>query len=375
MKKSLLALAVLGAFVGTASAQSSVTLFGTVDVSGRYVKTDGVPRRLTENSNALNSSRFGIRGEEDLGGGLKAGFLLESEVGSDSGGSGDPSRNKFLWNRSSLVRLWGNWGEIRLGRDGATPSFWNLGIFDAFGTLGLGNLLNVRQMYGGTRMDNSIGYILPSNLGGFYGQAMVAASEGGASFDRPGRYYGARLGYSAGPINVAVGAGNQRFDTAFILGTNGAVVLNTGGVFAGRQVPYAAGDVQKTINIGASYDFGVVKVTGLYDREQLSAKAAGGDRRENVFNLGVVVPLGVGEIHAAYSRSKLTPGVAIASSKLDQIALGYVYNLSKRTALYTTVSRLDNKDATFVTLPGSAPGAITAGGKSQGAEFGIRHFF
>ena len=76
MKKSLLALAVLGAFAGVASAQSSVTLYGTVDLNGRYVKADGQDRRLTLSQDGINSSQLGFRGVEDLGGGLKAGFNL-----------------------------------------------------------------------------------------------------------------------------------------------------------------------------------------------------------------------------------------------------------------------------------------------------------
>ena len=74
MKKSLLALAVLGAYAGVASAQSSVTLYGTLDVNGRYVKADGQKRRLSEATDGINSSQLGFRGVEDLGGGLRAGW-------------------------------------------------------------------------------------------------------------------------------------------------------------------------------------------------------------------------------------------------------------------------------------------------------------
>ena len=76
MKKSLLALAVLGAFAGVASAQSSVTLYGTVDLNAKYVKNDGSVRRVSLSQDGINSSQLGIKGTEDLGGGLKAGFVL-----------------------------------------------------------------------------------------------------------------------------------------------------------------------------------------------------------------------------------------------------------------------------------------------------------
>src|SRR5256885_749644 len=92
MKKSLLALAVLGAYAGVASAQSSVTLYGTVDLSGKYVKNDmtggAKDNRWSLGRDGINSSQLGFRGIEDLGGGLKAGFLLLSSVGADSGDIG-----------------------------------------------------------------------------------------------------------------------------------------------------------------------------------------------------------------------------------------------------------------------------------------------
>jgi len=115
---------------------------------------------------------------------------------------------------ASQGNLFGGFGEVRLGRD-YIPTFWNLTIFDAFGTNGLGSSATPRQLYGGTRTDNSIGYFLPANLGGFYGQAMVAAAEGGTTLERPARYIGARVGFAAGPFDVAFAGATQRFSTAF----------------------------------------------------------------------------------------------------------------------------------------------------------------
>src|SRR5215203_1890384 len=208
MKKSLLALAVLGAYAGVASAQSSVTLYGTVDLNGRYVKADGQDKRVSMSQDGINSSQLGLRGVEDLGGGLRAGFTLLSGINADSG-----TANSKFWNRRSTVSLFGNFGEVRLGRD-YIPTFWNLTIFDAFGTNGLGSSTNVRQLYGGTRSDNSIGYFLPANLGGFYGQFMAAAAEGGTTLERPARYLGGRLGFAAGPFDVAGAYSQQRYSPA-----------------------------------------------------------------------------------------------------------------------------------------------------------------
>ena len=342
MKKSLLALAVLGAFAGVASAQSSVTLYGTLDVNARYVKNDGSARRVSLSQDGINSSQLGFKGVEDLGGGLKAGFVLLSGINTDTG----TTNNKFF-NRRSTVSLMGNFGEVRLGRD-YTPTFWNNTIFDAFGTNGLGDSSGVKQLFATStyvRADNSIGYFLPSNIGGIYGQAMAATGEGSAS----GRYIGARVDYAAGPFDVAA---------------------------AYAQQDQATGKY-KTANIGGSYDLGVVKLLGYYNQEKL------GTAKDSVYSISAVVPMGQGEIHAGYDRSKLNT----TSNKVDKLALGYVYNLSKRTAVYSNVARVSNGSASANSLgqvgvgssgPGnsnSATAAPTFGGKSVGAEFGVRHFF
>ena len=91
-----------------------------------------------------------------------------------------------------------------------------------------------------------------------------------------------------------------------------------------------------------------------------------------------MVPLGQGEIHAGYDRSKLKNSVANNSNTVSQYKIGYVYNLSKRTAVYSTFSRLtngNNLSANSVSGGTSQTAAPTAGGKSSGAEFGLRHFF
>ncbi len=346
MKKSLLALAVLGAFAGVASAQSSVTLYGTVDLNAKYVKNDGSAKRMSLSQDGINSSQLGFRGVEDLGGGLKAGFVLLAGVNADTG-----STNSQFFNRRATVSLMGGFGEVRLGRD-YTPTFWNNTIFDAFGTNGLGDSSHVLQLPTATfvRANNSIGYFLPSAIGGVYGQFMVAAAEGGSGpslygttvGNNPGRYVGGRVGFAAGPFDIAAAYAQQRFNSG-------------------------AAD-QKTMNIGASYDLRVAKLMGYFVRDEVGAF------RENRFSVSGVVPLGQGEIHAGYDRSKLSGPV---DNKVDQWKVGYVYNLSKRTAVYTTVARVSNGNASRLGVAGGSAitAAPTLGGKSQGAEFGVRHFF
>jgi len=356
MKKSLLALAVLGAFSGVASAQSSVTLYGTVDLNGRYVKADGRDRRLSLSQDGINSSQLGFRGVEDLGGGLKAGFNLLAGVNADTG-----TTNAKFFNRRSTVSLFANAGELRLGRD-YTPTFWNQTIFDAFGTNGLGSSLNVRQAYGGTRMDNSIGYFLPSNLGGFYGQVMAAASEGGATADRPARYLGGRFGFAAGPFDVAGAYSEQKFRAAGTVSPAG-----------GFGVVVLPGSTMKTWNVGGSWNFGFLKLMGYYNEDKISDS---GGVKDKVYSISGVMPFGQAELHLGYDRSKGTfdGGEGNFSNTVEQLKATLQYNVSKRTALYTTISRLNNKDDSSLTLGGAA-GLTESGGKSNGFEIGVRHFF
>src|ERR1700712_2596433 len=143
MKKSLLALAVLGSFAGVASAQSNVTLFGVLDLSADYIK-NGSTKLKTLDSNQLSSNRIGFRGVEDLGNGLSAGFWLEAGMSNDTGAAGGNAGapGTTFFNRRSTVSLMGNFGEVRLGRD-YTPIFWNYATFDVFGANGLAEGFNL----------------------------------------------------------------------------------------------------------------------------------------------------------------------------------------------------------------------------------------
>ena len=354
MKKSLLALAVLGAYAGVASAQSSVQLFGTLDLNGRYIKNDGRDRQLSMGTDGVNSSEIRFQGIEDLGGGLKAGFNLRSGINPDTGTS-----NTKFWNRRATVSLYSNAGELRLGRD-YVPTFWTTAIFDAFGYNGIGSTGNV-QRSGQVRQDNSIGYFLPSNLGGFYGQVMVAAGENGTSGDRFGRYIGGQFGFRAGPFDIAAAYSENRL---------GIVPIAASNLTGAASVP--AGETEKKMNVGGSFDFGFMKLMGYYHENKFPFA------KEKVASISGILPFGQSEVRIGYDMSKMDQNQAgFADSDIDNIKATYQYNLSKRTAVYGTVAFLRNKDNTIVSLPGTNfVGALPkAGGDSKGFETGIRHFF
>jgi predicted porin len=351
MKKSLLVLAALGAFAGAASAQSSVTLFGIVDVNARYTKNGDVKIKSLS-TDGLNSSRLGVRGVEDLGGGLKAGFWLESSLSADSGAGGSTNNgtNRF-WHRRSTVSLLGNFGEIRIGRE-LTATFTGFADYDQFGTNGVADVshFNAATTVGVpvtagytnvdtvTRADNMVSYYTPA-LGGFYARGSVAAGEG-----TPGKkHLAGRAGYAAGPLDVSV-----------TYGTTESV----------------AEEKYKKAIVGASYDFGVFKLTGF------GAQAKFRDAKQNVIQVGGSVPVGASTFRAGYTRvdAKGTiGGASIDANDANQFAIGYQYDLSKRTALYSTYAQIKNKGAANFTV--ATPPAAVAGQKSQGFEAGIRHSF
>ncbi len=344
MKKSLLALAVLGAFAGVASAQSSVTIFGVVDLSLKQVKNDGSDSRTTMDNNALNSNRLGFRGVEDMGGGLKAGFHLEGGMANDTGSPAGQT-----WTRRSTVSLMGNFGEMRLGRD-YTPSFWNTTIFDPQGTNGVGSSLNISRQVGTiptyVRSNNSVGYHLPA-MGGVYGQVMFAPGEGAA-----GKYTGGRIGFAAGPVNVAAAIGKTD--------------LVAGGALKGN-----------VFNIAGSYKVGSATIMAQYNDDKIDT-AAGGEDKETRLLLGASIVVGQGEIRGSWvktDRKNNLTGTAADESLDDasQISIGYIYNLSPRTALYTQWASLSNKGASAFAIAGGA--GTPTGGKSKGLEAGLRHVF
>jgi len=430
MRKFLLTFAALAA-TGAASAQSSVTLFGVADtaVSHYSVKSSfynnslappspaalafpEVTRSQTALSSGANSSsRVGFRGTEDLGGGLAASFWLESGFTQDSGATALAS-----FSRRSTVSLSGGFGEIRLGRD-YVPSYWNESVFDPMGAVGVGeNLIksisgNIATARGpgsaiaandnAIRASNSVGYFLPRNLGGFYGQVIYALPENvkhsylSDSPSQRGRYYGGRFGYASGPLDVAFAYGQSTAaDT---------LVISEAGVVAGTRLS----EKLRTINLGASYDFGVLKLMGelsqVKDKAETTTAPLSAGRRTFTDNdeyngamIGMTVPVGVGVFKASYARVKFKndPGSAVPTllaldrdASVDKLALGYVHNLSKRTALYATVARAQIKNGQNnpaimgVALGGPvflSTGSAVAGlapRSAKGYDFGLRHAF
>lgn len=346
MNKSLIVLAVAAAAAATATTAqaqaNAVTLFGVVDASLRQVKNGGHSVSSLA-SGGINASRLGVRGVEDLGGGLRAGFWLEHGFNLDTGTQTDSAR---FWNRRSTVSLIGSFGELRVGRD-FTPIYTAWSDFDAFGDNGVGAGGKFSDRIGSnadtlTRSDNQVSVFLPA-MGGLYGQLAVAAGEGAAGR----KLTAARVGYAAGPLNLTLALG--RTDVTGVAGQ----------------------DQLDTTVIGGSYDLGVARLMGSWRQNEF------GSGKVSVTTLGATVPLGSGSLRASFTRAdgkgRTPAGTLIDANDADQIALGYVHALSKRTSLYASYARVAN-DGNATYAMATTP-TLAAGATSTGAEFGLRHSF
>ena len=354
MNRSVIALTLLGTFAGAATAQSSVTLFGIADVAVRNVDNGSVGSTTSMLSGGNASSRWGIRGTEDLGNGLKAGFWLESDVNMTNG-----STNETFWNRRTTLSLSSaQLGELRLGRD-LVPTHIASCSLDPFGCVGMAAAINFRSTRAGVfsgiggvqlafRANNAVSYFTPDSLGGFSAQVMVSTgadqlSEGTEQVDSKG----VRVGYRAGPVSVQAAT---------------RVVTNT---------TAAVNDFKDNV-IGASYDFGTAKVA-LQRRDF----KFGTEKLEQTM-LHLSAPLGPGVVKVSYIKAnQISPNATIDANDSSMLGLGYQYNVSKRTSLYTTAAKISNKNrATFAVLGGPAVTAANFGGQSStGYEVGIRHSF
>lgn len=328
MKKSLLALAVFGAFAGAASAQTNVTIYGLVDMG--LVRTDnGTATTNSLDSGVQSGSRLGFKGTEDLGGGLSAIFQLENGFSADDGKLGQGSR---LFGRQAWVGLNGAFGAVKAGRQ-FTPVYANLGTFDPFANGLAGNSERIfNTEFEGSRFDNDLTYHFEAN--GFRGEVQYAFGEV-AGNTSASRSIGGFAGYKNGPID--------------------AVLTYT-------KVNDATGnDDRRTWLLGGNYDFGMVKPYLAYATVKGTGTA---DVRD--WLLGATAPVGTAGTFMVSFAKKNNRAVANADAK--QWALGYSHALSKRTNVYTSYGRLTNDAGSSLRVP-------VAGNTASEFDVGIRHAF
>lgn len=376
MKKSVLTVAVLGCFAGAAAAQSNVQIFGVIDVA--ISKVDGGQSNLSYLSDwqigrpkrwevhSSSSSRLGIRGTEELGKGLKAGFLLDHRFQPDTGAveprdgvafsGGVRSYIAGFWNAQAYVSLSSaQLGEIRLGRQ-ATPTFvlglatdpWGM----EYNVAGLAGFVRGGNFIGAS--NNAVQYLSPS-IAGFSVNVLVGAGEGGAAATATGAPNGRNLGvalrYNAGPLSATLAYNDSKRPDALL---------------------------NRTVALGATYDFGVFKGFANYSTGQNNIAS---NARMKTWLLGAHIPAGNGYFRVGFGHhappvgfnpNLVTPGATATTTPnpygaypvtlgqtSDKIGIGYVYVLSKRTQLQFDYGT--NKTETY--------------SRSSGLQSAIRHAF
>lgn len=339
MKKSLLALAVLGAFAGAASAQSSVTVYGIVDVGFNSTDVGGDNGRTNGiESGNQSASRIGFKGTEDLGGGLKANFQLEGTIAADTGSfSGG-------FNRVATVGLQGAFGKVDLGRQTSVikDAYDQIDPFGDGGTIAPISDVFFAGAMGNGRVSNTVKYSTNS-YSGFKAQAAYSFGET-AGDTSANSAWGVGLGYANGPLNVQFGY-HKVDDT--------------------DEVTLVQQGEGKAAFIGATYNFGGFKLHAAYGDGKIEDTLAATEFKTRNYLIGATLPLGPGNLIASYSVNDIRSFDEADSKKA---AIMYTYDLSKRTNLYVGYSHTSNDDN--VNLAGGPVGE-----SNSVAAVGIRHKF
>ncbi len=389
MNKKLVAVAVAGAFALPMAAQAqtaNVTLYGRANLDMEFVNgkiLNGGPQATTcVNVNtcnttnptvfrvSTNSSRFGLRGTESLGGGLSAIFQLENSVPWDAGGG-------TLGGRETFVGLQGSWGTFKMGRflapyDDIHPIFGNVPTLTTT-LLSTASLwaqgFAGAQVNGGfdDRFSNSIRYDSPT-VSGFNGAVQYSTGEdtrhsGGISL---GGFY------NNGPIQVGV-------------------------AYEKHKEIRAANLDDDAFSVAGGYNFGMFRIGAVYER--LKYETPSGDLKRDYWSVGGTVNLGPGQLYLNYGDASKGKGSAADGTRVAGLAKGsntdsrdysisYTYPLSKRTLTYVGYHRIDNKEnasytfninaypsTTNCSAASSSQTCVLAGTKPQGVVFGLVHFF
>lgn len=396
MNKKLVALAVAGAFALPLAAEAQtaqVTLYGRANMDLEFVKASGPGASDGSTSTvtrvASNSSRFGLRGTESLGGGLTAFFQVENSVAWDGNpnASGVGSANTIA-NRETFVGLQGSFGQIWLGRslspyDDSTPIWaagpynYNTGLFNN-SSLWANNSNAPQEAIGGydDRYSNSIRWNSPT-WAGFTAEVQVATREntGHSWAFMPGVFY------NNGPIQGALTY--SRHNKFRCYSAPSAAGLTTqapcgSSPFAG----FSAND--DAVTIAGSYDFGILRLALMY--EHLKYETPTGDLKRDMWGISSTIPLGGGLIYVYYgdagdgkgsasdSESRINSLVHGADSGSKNFEIGYRYDLSKRTSLNAGWVYIKNDDRANYTFNVNGY-AVRPGGDPQGIVLGIIHNF
>lgn len=350
--KHTIAAACLLALSGAACAQSTVTLFGTLDQYLSLAKSGAKSWTRLEDGGST-ASRFGFTGSEDLGGGLRANFMLEAGFSPDTG-TGTLPGPAIGFTRQSFVGLSGPWGRVDAGRM-YTPLFYSLFRADPFGVNAVFsplNLITATEAQPGLspfagRASNMVRYRTPADSR-FLLDLAYAPGEAAASSHRSGDVFGGNIGWNQAPFYVSYGFQKTRSGSA--------------------AAPVASPATSTYQVLSAAYDLTqTVRLSGNYIRNSSSVPTT---PRADLFNLGASWVIGPTRLLAGVVRR------TVDGSPRSQLGwtLGADYFLSKRTSLYTRLLHLDNRGNASVSLAG-VPVAANSGDSVRSFGIGVNHSF
>ncbi|SFJ74875.1 Outer membrane protein (porin) [Paraburkholderia megapolitana] len=375
MKTTLttLTLAMLG-ISGIAHAQNTVTLYGIIDTGLTYVSNQGGGRFVGMTSGNESGSRWGLKGSEDLGGGLKTVFQLENGFNSTNGRLGQGGR---MFGRQAFVGLSSDkWGTLTAGRQ-YDPLVDLIQPFQGDGFLG-GIFISpgdIDNSDNSARVNNSLKYTSPS-LSGLQFELMYSLG-GVAGSTGSGQSYAAAAAYTSGPVNVAAGyfhisngsganRGTTTWDSLFNTSVNGA---------------YSTAASINDARIAGNYIFGSVTLGGYYSYAEYTVDGSSTFKQTQKYNTGSVyavwqaTPALQTQVGYVYLKSS-----GNSSAKYNQFAVAADYSLSKRTDLYAWVAytaasgKQDPAGTPAVAVIGSATGDSSSNRQAT-ATVGIRHRF
>ncbi len=295
MKKIALVAAV-AAFAAPAFAQSSVTLWGRINTSVESQSQDGGDRKVVVQN---NSSRLGFKGTEDLGGGLKAQFLLEHGLNSDDGKA---TKTNF-WNREAAVQLSGNFGTVKLGR-WTNGSYFATADYISMHNHDTGTSSDALYAFGtGWTEANKVGYFTPT-YAGFSAEITAHAGEGADE-----RAFDLSANYDMGPLHLGAGYTKQ-----------------------GSGIQYA---------VRGLYELGAFTFGGYW---QVEDTGVGSNAKRNVGRVSAMYTLGASEFHVNVGGTESGGTAGFGGHGAKQYTVGYNYNLSKRTKVYGFYTAIDAND-------------------------------
>jgi predicted porin len=363
MQKKLIALAVAGAFAAPAfAATSNVDVYGSINVSIESVDNgaDDWARMVTNNNSFL-----GFKGSEDLGGGMKAVWQLETNVNFDSTQSNAADAGNLYGTRNTYVGLSSGFGTIIAGTHD-TPYKVSTGSLDKFvGTLGdynavFGNNAGNASALFDLRTGNTIAYLSP-NFSGFDVKAayVMGKEDVETGLNDRSSAYSLSGTYANGPLFVT--AAYEKHNSV------GTSACNVGATCLGEGV-----DDRDAWKIGASYKIGDFSLGALY--ESIDGDGAQAGIEHDSWMVNAAYAMGAFTLKASYtSAGELND---VADTDADMWALGVDYALSKRTTLQLTYANIDNESAgTWDLGQGPQVTAAAAGENVSGFSLGVKHTF